>query len=59
MNREQLREIMHRLFVKGYGWEKIKYSDDLYNATEEEIDLCYEFYEELQKHGTEEFLIND
>ena len=58
MKNTELRQIVLNLYEKGYSWEKIKYSDDLYNATAEELEYCFECYNELKQFGIANFEIN-
>jgi len=55
MTRKKLREIALRLVSKGYDWEQIRWSDDLYNATKEERDMCHDFVDEIKENGTKNF----
>lgn len=55
LEKKNLREIVLRLYEKGCNWEKIKYSDDLYDATQDELQICFEAYNELREYGIKDF----
>lgn len=55
MGDKELQEIALRLMGKGYNWEQIQDSDDLYNATEKEKDKCYEYVSEIKSYGSVPF----
>jgi hypothetical protein len=52
MNNKELFEIALKYVEKGYSYEDLKWGDDLYSATIEEIETCTEYYYDIQKQGT-------
>ncbi len=57
MTKTELREIAFRLVSKGYSWEQIRWSDDLYYATPEEREICRDAVEECHEQGLNNFVI--
>lgn len=56
MTTEELKEIAIRMVSKGYtDRDKIRYSDDLYDATKEEIDECLDYVDEIIQVGLKNF----
>lgn len=51
----ELQEIALRLTDKGYDWEAIRDSDDLYEATEEEKEKCCDYVTEIGDYGSVPF----
>ncbi len=52
MKKTELAEIALKFIQKGYSWEDMMNSDDLYNATDEEKDLACELYDECKEIWT-------
>jgi len=60
MNRKELRQIALNYVNKGYSdYETLMYSDDLYDATEEEKEDCGEFLSEIIENGVANFIVDD
>ena len=56
MDSEQLKQIAIRMVSKGYiDRDTIRYSDDLYDATREEIDECLDYVDEIVENGLKNF----
>ncbi len=56
MDKLELQRIALSFVDKGYADpEKLRYSDDLYNADEEDIDLCLSYLDEILEKGTKAF----
>jgi hypothetical protein len=56
MTTEELKAIAVRMVSKGYtDRDKIRYSDDLYKATPEEIDECLDYVDEIIQNGLKNF----
>lgn len=51
MNKE-LFKIALKYIQKGYSSEDLRWGDDLYNASPEDITLCREYYDEIEENGT-------
>ena len=57
MNEQELREIALRFVGKGYlNHDKLRDSDDLYDATADEKDECCNYIDEIQENGTKAFI---
>ena len=55
MSDEKLRAIAIRWVRKGYPLDNLRYSDDLYNATADEIEKCIDYVCEIQERGISAF----
>jgi len=56
MNNIELKTIALNMAEKGYtDYDVIRYSDDLYNATDEEIDKCLAFVSDIIENGVSVF----
>lgn len=56
MNDLELKKIALRFVNKGYYDEEVlRYSDDLYSATDEDRDTCCDFLEEIKSVGITAF----
>ncbi len=56
MSTDELKEIAIRMVSKGYtDRDKIRYSDDLYEATHEEIEKCLDYVFEIMQNGMKNF----
>lgn len=56
MSEVELMEIALRFFNKGYNdCGQLKDSDDLYNATWEERDMCCDYLDDIRRLGTVSF----
>ena len=51
MNKDLLR-IAITYIEKGYSCDDMIWEDDLYDASEEDVDECISYYEDVQKEGT-------
>ena len=51
MNEKLFRTAL-RYIEKGYNAEDLRYGDDLYNSSQDDIDLCIEYYWNIIEHGT-------
>ena len=49
---EKLFRIALRYIEKGYGLEDLRCGDDLYNSSDEDKELCMEYYYTIQEQGT-------
>ena len=59
MNELELQEIALRMVEKGYcDHDKIRYCDDIYDATNEEIDKCLGFVDDVIEGGTAVYRAN-
>ena len=55
----ELKKIALRMVDKGYcSHDVIRYSDDLYDATNEEIDKCLGFVDDIVESGTKVYRAN-
>lgn len=56
MNKEELIYQATKVFNKGWDYEKLKYSDDMYNYNGDELeDLCdkiFDYVSEIETYGT-------
>ena len=52
MSDKELFKIALKYVEKSYSYETLKYGDDLYNATKEEVEICLDFYDKIQENGT-------
>lgn len=52
MTQKELFEIALKYKEKGYNTEQLRYGDDLYDATAEEISDCLEIFWEIEREGT-------
>jgi len=60
MTEAELKKIALHYVDKGYiDREVIRYSDDLYDATPEEIDMCLDFVDDIVENGRANFRIED
>ena len=50
---EKLFRIALRYIEKGYNAEDLRYGDDLYNSSQDDIDLCIEYYWDIIQKGTD------
>lgn len=57
MNEKELAGIAAMYLDKGYSSEDLRYGDDLYDATDEDKDLCVELYHELKEIGMGNFIV--
>lgn len=58
MTTTELRKLAIYFVNKGYiDADSIRYSDSLYNASDEERDECIEYVDEIIRHGLENFEI--
>ena len=56
MTTEELKQVAIRMVDKGYtDHDKIRYCDDLYNATQDEIQECLEYVDEIIENGMKNF----
>jgi len=51
MTQKELFEIALKYKLKGYNTEHLRYGDDLYNATKEQIETCIEMFCEIDDNG--------
>ena len=51
MNEKLFRTAL-RYIEKGYNAEDLRYGDDLYNSSQDDIDLCIEYYWNIIEQGT-------
>ena len=51
----ELMEIALRYIDKSYDYEQLMDGDDLYNATEEEKEVCGNYWSECKEVGTKQF----
>ena len=59
MTNLELKKIALKMVEKGYtDHETVRYSDDLYSATEEEIDKCLAFLDDILENGMSVFRAN-
>lgn len=49
---EKLFRIALRYIEKGYNAEDLRYGDDLFNSSQDDIDLCIEYYWNIIEQGT-------
>lgn len=49
---EKLFRIALRYIEKGYSSEDLRWGDDLYGSSQEDIETCREYYEEIIEEGT-------
>ena len=49
---EKLFRIALRYIEKGYNAEDLRCGDDLYNSSQDDIDLCIEYYWDIIQKGT-------
>jgi len=47
-----LFEVALKYVEKGYDFEDLRYGDDLYKASPEEIEECLEYYSNIKEEGT-------
>lgn len=51
MINKKLFKIAIKYVEKDYSADNLRYGDDLYNSTIEEVDLCLEYYFEIKDNG--------
>ena len=49
---EKLFRIALRYIEEGYNAEDLRYGDDLFNSSQDDIDLCIEYYWSIIEQGT-------
>lgn len=60
MTETELRKIALHYVNKGYiDRDVIRYSDDLYDATPEEIDMCLDFVDDIVENGCANFVVEN
>mgnify|MGYP006891163027 CR=1 FL=1 len=47
-----LFKIALRYIEKGYSSEDLRWGDDLYEKSREDISLCRDYYDEIEENGT-------
>jgi hypothetical protein len=55
MTKKELAEIALKYVEKSYDCEALRYGDDLYHATEEDIEECVDFWAECREIGQAAF----
>ena len=59
MNNLELKNIALRMVEKGYtDHDVIRYCDDLYDSTEDEVEKCLEFVDDIIENGVSIFRDN-
>jgi len=57
MTKEELKQVAIKMVSKGYiDYDSIKYCDDLYDATQDEIQECVEYVSEIIENGMKNFI---
>lgn len=57
MTKKELQRIALTMFNKGYiNSEDIRYCDDMYDATEQDIEQCCEYMSELFRAGKDSYV---
>ena len=51
MNKDLLRIVINYI-EKGYSHEDLRWGDDLYDASDEDIETCMLYYDEVIEEGT-------